>query len=70
NWQDVTASTQLDPWTALQAGISLIADQTAGLPSPITPAASPSADELVFAAINAGGQKPIWMGSQPVRVLP
>jgi len=70
NWQNVTASTTIDPWTALQAGVSLIEDQTAGLPSPITPAASPSADELVFAAINAGGHKPSWMGSQPAPVLP
>ena len=69
-WQSLTTSTTVNPWTALQAGISLIVDQTAGLPSPINPAASPSSDELIFAAINAGGRKPTWMGSQPAPVLP
>ena len=69
-WQSLTTSTTVNPWTALQAGISLIADQTAGLPSPINPAASPSSDDLIFAAINAGGRKPTWMGSQPAPVLP
>jgi hypothetical protein len=37
-WQTLVApSSTVNPWTALQAGISLIADQTVGLPSPITP---------------------------------
>ncbi len=70
SWQAWSVSTAVDPWTALQAGISLIADQTVGLPSPITPAAAPSPDELAFAALNASGRAPAWMGSAGGRVLP
>jgi Ca2+-binding RTX toxin-like protein len=69
-WQTLTTSTAVNPWTALQAGISLIADQTVGLPSPITPAAAPSADELAFIALNASGRPPVWMGGSGGKVLP
>jgi Ca2+-binding RTX toxin-like protein len=69
-WQTLTTSTAVNPWTALQAGISLIADQTVGLPSPITPTASPSADELAFIALNASGRPPVWMGGSGGKVLP
>jgi Ca2+-binding RTX toxin-like protein len=69
-WQTLAASTAVNPWTALQAGISLVADQTAGLPSPITPMAALTADELAFAALNAGGRRPSWMGNQPGPILP
>lgn len=69
-WQSLTASTAVNPWTALQAGISLTADQTVGLPSPITPMAPLTADELAFAALNGGTIKPSWLGSQPGPVLP
>lgn len=61
-WQGLSASSNtVDPWTAMQAGLGLIAGQQAGLPSPITPIASPGSDELVLAAINAGGHKPSWV---------
>jgi hypothetical protein len=69
-WQTLTASTTVNPWTALQAGISLIADQSVGLPSPISTMAAPSSDELIFAAMNASGRTPAWMGGQPAPVLP
>jgi Ca2+-binding RTX toxin-like protein len=69
NAQTLVASTAIDPWTALQAGTSLIADATAGLPSPITPTAPPTQDELVFAAIGAGGHLPTWRGAQPTALL-
>ena len=70
-WQTLNASTTVNPWTALQAGISLIADQTVGLPSPITPVAALSGDELAFAALNSsGGSKPSWMAGAGGRVLP
>ncbi len=69
-WQTLTASTTVNPWTALQAGISLIADETVGLPSPITPANAPTHDELVFAAIGASGRLPSWRGAQPAALLP
>ena len=68
-WQTLTASSAVNPWTALQAGISLIADAAQGLPSPITPTAAPNADELLFAAINASGHTPTWMGSVPTPPL-
>ena len=69
-WQTLSAaSTTVNPWTALQAGISLIADQTVGLPSPIAPVAALSSDELIFAAISASGRRPSWMGSQAAPVL-
>ncbi|MBL0085139.1 MAG: hypothetical protein IPP44_00200 [Ideonella sp.] len=69
SWQSLTASSLVDPWTALQAGTMLLVDVTAGLPSPITPVASPSSDELFLAAISASGHKPSWVGSTPP-VLP
>jgi len=70
-WQVLSISTTVNPWTALQAGISLIADQTAGLPSPITPVAALSGDELAFVALNSsGGYKPSWMAGAGGRVLP
>ena len=70
-WQTLNTSTTVNPWTALQAGISLIADRTVGLPSPITPVASLSSDELAFAALNSsGGSKPGWMAGAGGRVLP
>ena len=64
------ASTAVNPWTALQAGTSLIADATQGLPSPITPTAAPTPDELIFASFNASGRPPMWMGGSPSPVLP
>lgn len=70
DWQTLSASTAVNPWTALQAGLSLIVDQTAGLPGPITSMPAPSGDELAFAAMTAGGHKPSWMGNQPARILP
>jgi Ca2+-binding RTX toxin-like protein len=70
-WQTLNASTAVNPWAALQAGISLIADQTVGLPSPITPMAALSSDELAFAALNSSsGSKPGWMAGAGGRVLP
>jgi Ca2+-binding RTX toxin-like protein len=70
-WQNIAVtSTAVDPWAALQAGTSLFSDPTVGLPSPITPFAAPSADELAFAALNGSGRKPTWMGSAAGRVLP
>jgi Ca2+-binding RTX toxin-like protein len=68
--QNVTASTSVNPWVALQAGISLISDQTSGLPSPITVVASPSQDELVFAALGASGRAASWRGATASPVLP
>ena len=68
-WQTLSTSTTVNPWTALQAGVSLIADATQGLPSPITAMAAPSSDELVFAAITASGRRPFWMGSTPSPVI-
>lgn len=70
NWQSFTASSTVDPWTALQAGTLMLSDPTVGLPSPITPALPPSSNELFFAAINAGGHKPDWVGTTPSPVLP
>jgi VCBS repeat-containing protein len=69
-WQTLATSAAVNPWTALQAGVSLIANATQGLPSPIMPGAAPSSDELVFAAFSAGGQRPVWMGSAPTQILP
>jgi hypothetical protein len=69
-WQTLTASTAVDPWTALRAGTSLLADATAGLPSPITPMPAPTSDELAFAAFNAGGRTPAWMGNAPAPLVP
>lgn len=69
-WQALTTSTAVNPWTALQAGTSLIADATQGLPSPITPMAAPTGDELIFASLNASGRKPVWMGGTPAPVIP
>jgi Ca2+-binding RTX toxin-like protein len=60
--QTITASTTVNPWVALQAGISLIADQTVGLPSPITIVPAPTQDELIFAAITVSGRVPSWRG--------
>jgi hypothetical protein len=69
-WQTLTTSTEVNPWTALQAGISLLSDQTVGLPSPITPVAPMSSDDLAFAAMNASGRAPAWMAGAGGRVLP
>jgi len=69
-WQTLTTSTAVNPWTALQAGISLLSDQTVGLPSPITPVAPMSSDDLAFAAMNASGRAPAWMAGAGGRVLP
>jgi len=64
-------STTVNPWTALQAGLGLVTDPTVGLPSPITPMATLTSDELVFAAMTASGRKPSWMGDYPpARALP
>jgi Ca2+-binding RTX toxin-like protein len=68
--QALTTSTAVNPWIALQAGLSLVADQTVGLPSPIAPVANQTPEELAFGALNATGHKPSWMGSQPGRILP
>jgi Ca2+-binding RTX toxin-like protein len=68
--QAITASTTVSPWVALQAGISLITDQTVGLPSPITPTAAPSSDELFFAAVGASGRATSWRGATALPVLP
>jgi hypothetical protein len=70
SWQTLATSTAVNPWTALRAGLSLVSDQTVGLPSPISPMASPTGDELVFAAMTASGRKPSWMADQPARILP
>lgn len=69
-WQTLTTSTAVNPWTALQAGTSLIADATEGLPSPITPMAAPTPDELIFASLNASGRRPVWMVGTPAPVIP
>jgi Ca2+-binding RTX toxin-like protein len=70
-WRDWSAPiSAVNPWVALEAGVSLIADQTAGLPSPITPADAPSANELAFIALNASGRPPVWMGASGAKVLP
>lgn len=70
DWQPLVASTAMDPWAALQAGTSLLADATLGLPSPITPTAAPTSEELAFAALTAGGRPPSWMGNAPGPLLP
>jgi hypothetical protein len=68
--QTITASTTVNPWVALQAGISLITDQTVGLPSPITTTAAPTSDELFFAAVGASGRPTSWRGATASPVLP
>jgi len=61
-WQTLATSTAVDPWTALQAGISLVADQTVGLPSPITPVPALTPDQLVLQALTASSRpRPIWL---------
>jgi hypothetical protein len=67
SWQTFSASTTVNPWTALQAGISLVADRTVGLPSPLTPMAAPNSTDLITAALTAGQQRPSWLlqASQP-----
>ena len=62
NWQTLTASTGVDPWIALQAGISLVPDQTVGLPSPITPVEPLTPEQLATQALSASLQpRPSWM---------
>jgi Ca2+-binding RTX toxin-like protein len=68
-WVNLVASTTVNPWTALQAGMSLYTDQTAGLPTPITPASALTQDELVFAAMGASTQKPTWRKATPSPLL-
>jgi YD repeat-containing protein len=68
-WQTLTVSTAVNPWTALQAGSSLIANDPQGLPSPITPMAAPTSDELVFASLEASGRRPGWLGGSPASLL-
>jgi VCBS repeat-containing protein/YD repeat-containing protein len=67
SWQTFSASTTVNPWTALQAGISLLADRTVGLPSPLMPMAAPNPTDLTNAALTAGTQRPSWLqqGPQP-----
>lgn len=63
---DLTTATALvNPWAALQAATSLMADASQGLPSPITVAAPPSAEALAFVALQAGGFRPAWLTSSP-----
>ena len=64
-----SSMTEVDPWIALQAGLSLIGDQTVGLPSPIAPLPAPSQDALVFAAIGGGGQMPSWRNERSTSAL-
>lgn len=62
SWQTLTASTAVDPWTALQAGISLVSDQTIGLPSPITPVDPLTPEQLVTQALTASPTpRPSWL---------
>jgi hypothetical protein len=68
--QTLTTSTAVNPWVALQAGISLIADQTVGLPSSITVVAAPNQDDLAFAALGASGRSLSWRGQTAAPVLP
>jgi VCBS repeat-containing protein len=67
SWQTFSAGTTVNPWTALQAGISLLADRTVGLPSPLTPMAAPNPIDLTNVALTAGQQRPSWLvqASQP-----
>jgi Ca2+-binding RTX toxin-like protein len=56
------SSGTVNPWSALEAGISLLADQNAGLPSPITPMGPQGENDLVFAALTARpGTRPGWL---------
>jgi hypothetical protein len=68
-WQTLTASTAINPWMALQAGTSLMAGGTQGLPSPIAVTAPPTSDELAFVSLQAGGHRPGWLGSSPAPLL-
>ncbi len=67
SWQTFSAGTTVNPWTALQAGISLMADRTVGLPSPLTPMNAPNPTDLATAALAVGQQRPSWLqqASQP-----
>jgi VCBS repeat-containing protein len=61
-WQALTAANStVNPWTALQAGLSLVADRTVGLPSPLTPMTAPDATDLATAALNVGQPRPSWL---------
>jgi Ca2+-binding RTX toxin-like protein len=66
NWNTLATSTTVNPWTAMQAGLSLVQDQTVGLPTPISPTSGLSTDELIIAAFNTSGRKPSWLGNTPV----
>jgi Ca2+-binding RTX toxin-like protein len=69
-WVIFAASTTVNPWTALQAGLSLIPDQTVGLPSPITTSTGLSQDELLFGAMGLSAQKPSWRKTAPSPIVP
>jgi hypothetical protein len=67
-WQTLTVSSLplVNPWTALQAGTSLILEQPTGAASPITPVAPLTQDALVIAALNSQAQlsalaRPTWL---------
>ncbi len=68
-WMTTSASTAVNPWVALQAGVRLT-DPNAGLPSPITPQANLTEDELAFIALGASTQIPSWRGNTAASVLP
>jgi VCBS repeat-containing protein len=62
-WQDVKpldASGSINPWTALQAGTSLMADRTVGLANPLLPRSTSDTSNWVNAAL-AAGQRPSWL---------
>ncbi|MEP6789813.1 MAG: VCBS domain-containing protein [Ramlibacter sp.] len=50
----------VDPWVALQAGTDLVVKAGVVASNPIGTIESASADALLFAAINAGADKPSW----------
>jgi VCBS repeat-containing protein len=67
NWQTITSGTAplVNPWIALQAGTSLIAEQPTGASPPITAAPLLTQDQLVIAAMTVQQQssqqlQPTW----------
>lgn len=60
-WKTLATSTAVDPWAALQAGISLVPDQTVGLPSPVMPKEPLTHEQLVTQALSASPPPPSWV---------
>jgi Ca2+-binding RTX toxin-like protein len=75
-WQNLTApggptsTPVLDPWTTLQAGLSLMSSGATGLASPMVATTTVNSNQLAFAALNSNGQALTWMQDSGVRSLP